>query len=220
MKGGRSEIRWTPRVPKWKIRRLYESDAQGIVDQEIVDDVGITLFQRCRDILTIREAKRGRVECPRCARRRQHTFIERAPKQGDVRDEVLRCPECDWQITWGEYALSFKRKQLHYGGAVEAFEAYVRNYQAARTPREKMLVIDRLIHEFHYSLRHQPDRPCRPVGVNLIQGRATDVVRFLDELTYGDNTPSEMMDNRVDWRRNLQETYWRDVVSTDGIDRD
>jgi hypothetical protein len=54
---GRSEIRWSPRVPQWKIQRLYESDAQGLLDEELLDDVGITLWLRCRDILTIHEAK-------------------------------------------------------------------------------------------------------------------------------------------------------------------
>jgi hypothetical protein len=55
-----------------------------------------------------------------------------------------------------------------------------------------MLTIDRLIHAFHYSLRQQPDLPTRPVGVNLIAGKVTDVVLFLDELTYGDRTPPEV----------------------------
>jgi hypothetical protein len=144
------------------------------------------------------------------------TPFERASQGGDVCDEVLTCPVCGWQITWGEYALSFRRKQLHYGGATAAFEAYVRAYGRVRPPRLKMLAIDQLIHEFHYSLRQQPDLPCRPVGVNLIQGKASDVVRFLDELTYGEQTPPEMEDTRAEWQARIQETYWRDLVDVDG----
>jgi len=129
MENGRSEIQWSPRVPKRKIRRLYESDAKGLLDDELLDDVGITLLLRCRDILIIDEAKHGRVKCPRCAKQRQHTIIERPPGtgKGDARDQVLTCPNCGWQITWGEYALSYKRKQLNAGGATKAFEAYVRD---------------------------------------------------------------------------------------------
>ena len=211
---GRDEIRWTQRVPKAKIRRLYEADAQGIVDQELLDDVGTTLFARCQDILTIKAARLGQVQCPRCARKRQKTVIERAHAHpsGDARDELLTCPECGWQIAWGDYQLSFKRKQLHSGGATETFERYMRAYPRARTPGEKMLAIDCLIHEFHYSLRQQPDLPTRPVCVNLIAGKVTDVVQFLDELTYGDRTSSEMRKNREAWRREVRRTYWRDVV--------
>jgi len=202
-------------VPKWKIRRLYESDAQGILDEELLDDVGITLLLRCKDILAIHEAKRGRIECPRCARRGERTLIERSARQGDVRDEVITCSECGWQITWGEYALSFKRKQLNAGGAVEAFQRYVRDYRAARTPQEKLLAVDRLIHEFHYSLRDQPDRPCRPVGVNLIEGKLPDVAQFLDELAYGEATTEDLRERLVDWRREMRRTFWPDLVDPD-----
>lgn len=215
MNGGRSEIQWSPRVPQWKIRRLYELDAQGIVDEALLDDVGITLLQRCRDIITIDEARRGRVKCPRCANERRRTIIERASQKGDVRDEVIVCPECGWWITWGEYTLSFKRKQLNSGGALKAFERYTREYRAARKPQQKMLAVDRLIHEFHYSLRAQPDLPCRPVGVNLIQGKLGDVVRFLDELTYGRQTTEGLKENRAAWLEEMEKIPWIDFVGAD-----
>jgi transcriptional regulator NrdR family protein len=214
MSAGRSEIRWSPRAPKWKIRRLYELDAQGILDEELLDDVGFTLLLRCRDIVTIDEARRGRVKCPRCAKQKKRTLIDRVYEKGDVRDEVITCPECGWRITWGEYALSFRRKQLNSGGALTAFERYIRDYRAAQRPQQKMLAIDRLIHEFHYSLRTQPDLPCRPVGVNLIQGKLGDVVRFLDELTYGRQTTEGLKENRAAWLKEMEKIPWIDFVSS------
>ena len=205
MKDGRDEIRWSPRVARWKIRRLYESDAKGMLDEELLNDVGITLLLRCRDILTIDEAKRGRVRCPRCAKRRQYTIIARAPRarKSDVRNEVLICPRCGWQITWGEYALSYKRKQLNAGGATRAFEAYVRDYKVAQTPKERYLSIDRLIHEFHYSLRNQPDLPSRPVGVNLMSGKLADVLQFLEDLAYGPKSTEGLKQGWVKWQEEL-----------------
>ena len=215
MNDGRSEIRWSPRVPQWKIRRLYGLDAQGIVDEVLLDDVGITLLLRCQDIITIYEARRGRVKCPRCAKQKKRTLIDRVYGRDDVRDEVITCPECGWRITWGEYALSFKRKQLNSGGALTAFERYIRDYRAAQRPQQKMLAIDRLIHEFHYSLRAQPDLPSRPVGVNLIQGKLGDVVRFLDELSYGQQTTEGLKENRATWLEEMEKTRWVDIVSPD-----
>jgi DNA-directed RNA polymerase subunit M/transcription elongation factor TFIIS len=203
VKTGRDEIKWPRRVPKHKIRRLYESDAQGMLDEELVDDVGITLLLRCKSILEVAQAKRGRVRCPCCARQRVETTIQRARVKGDPRDEVITCPACGWQVTWGEYAASYKRKQLNIGGAAGAFEAYVQSYKAARTPQAKMLAIDRLIHAFHYSLRDRPGLPTRSVGPNLIQGKLTDILRFLDELTYGPDTAQEMQERRETWLRNL-----------------
>jgi hypothetical protein len=193
--------------------RLYELDAQGIIDEELLNDVGITLLLRCQDIITIDEARRGRVKCPRCADRRKRTIIERVAQKGDVRHEVIVCPECGWQITWGRYALSFKRKQLNSGGALTAFRRYIREFRAAQRPQQKMLAIDRLIHEFHYSLRAQPDLPCRPAGVNLIQGKLGDVVQFLDELTYGKQTTEGLVENRAIWLEEMAKIPWIDFVS-------
>ena len=182
------EIEWAPRLPKWKLRRLYESDAQGLLDEDLLDDVGFTLLERCRDILKVHSAQQGRVHCARCDHAGQTTLIERPHSGGDPRDVLLTCPRCGWQITWGEYHHSFKRKQLNPGGAVETFAVFTQNFPLARTPQAKMAAVDRLIHEFHYSYQSLPDLPTRPVGVNLIEGHLEDVIAFLDALTFGDAT--------------------------------
>jgi hypothetical protein len=208
LKSARSEIRWPRRLSKAKLRRLYQADAQGIVDRDLLDDVGITLLLRCQAILDVAEARKGRVKCPRCARAdslasktdaREPVVIQRHPTPGDARDELLTCPACGWQITWGEYAKSYTRKQLHIGGAGPFFREYVRRYPAARTPQQKMLAIDRLIHQFHYSLRSEPDLPTRSVGPNLIQGKLGDVLLFLDELTYGPGSTEGLAAMRREW---------------------
>jgi hypothetical protein len=201
MSDGRADVKWSPRVPKAMIRRLYESEAAGLLDGELLDDVGIRLLLRCRDILAVHEARHGRVKCPRCERQGKETTVRRTSR---ARDELLRCPACSWQITWADYLRTFQHKQLSLGGAGSAFRAFVRQYPRARSARRKMLLVDRLIHEFHYSLRGQPGKPCRAACVNLIQGRLTDVVRFLNELTYGKGAPPELAATRKAWRRQLE----------------
>ena len=183
--GGREAIEWARRVPKRKIRRLYESDAGGLLDEELLEDVGTLLLERCKCILLVADAQKGSVHCPRCDRRGETSLIERGQAPGDPRDQVLVCPACGWRSTWGEYHKSFKRHQLNPGGATASFIAYIQNYTAARTPQAKMFAIDRLIHEFHYSYASLPDQPTRPVGVNLIEGQLSDVIDFLNELTAG-----------------------------------
>jgi hypothetical protein len=215
---GRDDVRWGPRVPRHKIRRLYEAYVSGIEDEDLIDDVGITLLVRCRNILDIHAAKQGQVRCPRCQRRHIETVIERdRSTSADPRDEVLTCPTCDWTITWGAYAGTYKRKQLNPGGAVSAFRAYVAAYEAAHTPRAKMLAIDRLIHEFHYSLKQRPELPTRPVAVNLIQGKMTVVEAFLDDLAYGDGADAQLRTNRRVWRENLAaRDRWLDEYRSKG----
>jgi hypothetical protein len=199
----RDEIKWAPRLPKWKLRRLYESDAKGLLDEELLEDVGTILYQRCKSILLVAQAKDGRVRCPRCEYLGTTTFIERPQTKGDIRDVILKCSVCGWQITWGEYHKSFKRHQLNVGGAAKVFEAYVQDYKVAQASQTKILAIDRLIHGFHYSFRARPDLPSRPVCVNLIQGKLADVIRFLDELTYGKETNTALVENRAEWQERI-----------------
>src|SRR5689334_11807084 len=42
-----TDLRWEPRVPGHRIRRLYETDARGIRDEALLDDVAYALYSRC-----------------------------------------------------------------------------------------------------------------------------------------------------------------------------
>ena len=200
---GQSDIRWSRRVPQRKLRRLYETEARGVYDDEQLDDVGMLLYMRCRDILTIHRAKtRREVRCPRCDIAGHERFITR---KGGL-DEVLECVECGWSVTWRDYRRSFTRRQLNPGGAVAAFERFMRDFERARRGREKMLAIDRVIHAFHYSLRTEPNRPTRAAGVNLIEGKLRDVVSLLDRLA-GVSDDDEINQTHRTWREKFSSTF-------------
>jgi len=200
---GIDEVTWAPRISKEKIRRLYISDAQGMLDEDLLADVGTRLFQRCRSIIEIEEARQGRVRCPRCSRAGRETVIERSKEPG-AREAQIVCPACGWQVTWIEYARTFKRRQLNSGGAMKAFQEYILNWPAARTPEAKMAAVDRLIHAFHYSLYKLPGLPTRPAGVNLIKGKLGDVIQFLEELSYGTGSPPARGQVWQEWQRTLE----------------
>ncbi|HEY3341750.1 MAG TPA: hypothetical protein VGK81_07020, partial [Anaerolineae bacterium] len=57
---------WAPRVKQNLIRRLYETDARGIYDEELIDEVGYALLARCEAFIAAVEASRGKVTCPAC----------------------------------------------------------------------------------------------------------------------------------------------------------
>jgi predicted RNA-binding Zn-ribbon protein involved in translation (DUF1610 family) len=208
----RQEVRWSPRAPKWKVRRLYERACQGIWDEELADDVGMTLYLRCVDILKIHRAQTAKeVTCPKCERNGATTLIHRC----GGRDEPMTCPQCGWSMTWHAYHRTFQRRQLNPGGAVAYFETFVRQYPTLRDARDKTLAIDRLLHEFHYSNRNAPDQPTRPAGVNLIVGDLEDVVRFLDALS-GMDLPQEIRSTEQEWRRKHDSTYWPEFLRKRG----
>jgi hypothetical protein len=179
---------WAPRVPQDKIRRLYETDAKGVYDQELIDEVGYALIARCQSFIDANEARAGRARCPQCG-----VIV---PHSGR-RDEILRCA-CGWELAWGEYFCTLQHAQLSGVEPVLAqFRAFVATFPATSTPQAKMLAIDRLIHGFHWLLK--TNSPTRPVAINLIEGRLRDVVAFLDRLTYGNQSTPGLRQNYTNW---------------------
>jgi hypothetical protein len=195
---GRQAITWSPRVRKERLARLYRSESNGYYDETLIEEVGFALYLRCRDIITVKMARGDKlVRCPVCDRHEADTFISRS----GGRDELLECPTCGWKIVWEEYLQAVQRKQLNPGGALSAFQRFIAVWERNPVPREKMLAIDRLIHEFHHSWYADPSLPTRPAACNLIAGRMSDIIPFLDALTAGDTAVSKEHAER--WRREL-----------------
>lgn len=48
-----SKFVWAKKVPRELIRRLYESDAAAIPDEELADEVGWALYARCDAIVNV-----------------------------------------------------------------------------------------------------------------------------------------------------------------------
>ncbi len=184
------KIFWAPKVRQEKLWALYQSDARGLLDEDLLDKVGYALMARCESIFLINE---GKVACPRC----RAIFLVRPIFTTGTSEPVI-CPTdgCGWQLTGHEYDLSIRHRELHIGLAGPSFEAYRAAYPKARTPQERMLAIDQLIHAFHWDLKLR--LPNRPAGNNLIEGSLEQVIELLDRLAYGDDGPHQNL-----WRENL-----------------
>ena len=184
-------IRWARRVPEREIRALYASDARGIVDEELIDDVGYAMYARCESIVAVTAASVGKAKCHGCGEIIGHR---------EKKVEEMVCV-CGWWTTWGEYLNSYQRRQLHVGSAFPAFEKFFERWPAARNPRDKLLEIDRLIHELH--LNAEIVRFARPAAVNLIDGTMKTVIALLNELAYGDLSTPGMGEARATWKGRL-----------------
>jgi hypothetical protein len=185
-----TDLRWEPRVAPEKIRRLYETDARGILDEELLDDVAFALYARCLSILTVTEAIcERRLRCPYCS----HIIL-----LGDARTEFIQCPACAWQTRPAAFRQSYRNKRLGGFGAIDAFRAYVERFSGSRSPQERMLLIDRLIHAMHNELAQ---RVQRPAAVNLIEGSIQTVVDLLEGLAYGERSTPGLGRGRLHWKR-------------------
>ncbi len=170
---------WAPRISPEKIRRVYENERKGFVDVELLQEVGYALLSRCKDILEVSDAIQGKVHCRECG----SIILRLRLNDPDEANETLRCENCAWEITWDAYFRSFSGRKLRGGEVVRVYQQFVDAWPKATSAQEKMLVIDRLIHEFHTNF----GRPTKPVAVTVIGGSSTRIKQMIEELAYKPN---------------------------------
>lgn len=175
---------WAPKVSPEKIRRLYAQDASGIYDEELVDDVGISLYARCDSMLCVTSANLGHPLCIECRTEMPHSYAKAF---------LLKCPKCGWSITVGDYGASYKGQTLNGVGALPELKVFAEKYPLAKTYAEKMRLIDYLIHTFHGNLNAEPSRP---TATNVIEGNVGEVAKLIFTLAYGESSTvtSNLMD--------------------------
>jgi len=188
-----STIRWAPRVPMDWLRHLYEQDAAGIVDDELIDKVGYRLYARSLDCILVSDAAIGRsYECPMCGA---------AAEVGAQRS--LCCNRCGWSSDWESFHRSWRHMEL--GADTTFLHKFAGDWRRARSAKEKMAAINDVIHRWHHETKlAERGGVGRPLGVNLIEGSRKQVLAFLDDLTAGpakDRWQAFYADVRVRTRR-------------------
>ncbi len=192
---------WNPRVSRHKIRQLYISDAKGLRDEVLVDDIGLGLLLRVESCLAVSEAQRGRVKCPECG-----TLIECDMRRRRQRSsDVLKCANCDWELPWADYHKTFHGKHLGCAGMLVPCQEFARDYPRAKTYQEKMILIDTLIHRFHWQME---GHPAQPGAATIIGGKMSEVADFLDELTYGRDSTPGLKERREEWRAIAKDKFY------------
>ena len=173
-----NKFHWVKRVSRRDIQRLYESDAKGLLDEDLLDEVHYAIYVRVCDMFEVREAQQyGRVKCRQC-----REPVSQPYRMGTRnKNKVLMCEKCGWQVTCGEFYKSYTGKSMLPGSVPELFESYLDRFPKAKTPSQKLLLIDWLIHQFHI---HQGVAG-KTVGQNVIQGTGDQVRELIETLAYG-----------------------------------
>jgi hypothetical protein len=166
------------------------------VDEVLLEDVGLGLFQRCCSIWL---ATRREVECPRCGT--DFKLRETGPWRLFPGVQTCPTPGCGLQTTAEEWHASWRHCDL-LEAAMPAIEMYLYVYPLARRAEERMLCIDQLIHAFHISLR--TGKVGRSFANNLIESSHDQVVEFLDRLS----ARSGGVDKN-EWRNEIGDMYRR-----------
>jgi len=84
-------------------------------------------------------------------------------------------------------------------------QEFCRKYPHAKTYQEKIILIDTLIHRFHWQAE---GHPAQPGAATIIGGKMSEVADFLDMLTYGDNSTGGLQENLEKWREMARDKYY------------
>lgn len=165
-----NKFNWCKKVSRSKLIRLYNSDARGLPDEDLIDDIGYTFYTRCKEARDIREClEKGKLICHHCG----------AVLSPGSYTSPVKC-DCGHWYTYREYRRSFNSNNLPAGRATPIFNAFADKWILCKDAKEKMILIDQLIHECHVSV--MSGLAGRSVCVNLIEGTLTQLKDMLEML--------------------------------------
>jgi hypothetical protein len=125
-------FKWAPKVSRSKLIKLYKSEAEGFLDEELLDDVGYTFYSRCKQAKEIRETlDKGQIICHYCG-----TILAPASYTAAV-----SC-SCGHFYTYREYRRSCNTANMPGGRATPIFHSFVDKWSGCKSFSEKMLLID------------------------------------------------------------------------------
>ena len=187
------DFKWARRLSKNDIYRLYKSEASGLLNEELLDEVGIGFYSRCKTIKQVTERL-----CPDCSKVIQNAF------DGNNPDRQISCQKCQWISKWKYYHRSFKTDRIHGGRAYRYFLAYLDEYPLCKTARDKILVIDRLMHYLHEDI--DDERSVTPAAMNLVKGKRNEIREFIESLAYSGNMPEQNRRLRIELFRKMDKS--------------
>lgn len=163
---------WPKKVARADLNRLYQSDARGLPDEALLDDIGLTIYARCKEAKEIYELmEAGNIKCRACGA--LHACVSQ--------EGVVACA-CGRQYTYHAYRKSFREDNMPRGAASALFDRFVEDWERARESAVKMRLIDNMIHQCHVAAIS--GLTGRPVGVNLIQGTKGQITELINKLAY------------------------------------
>ena len=169
-----NKFKWCRKVPRNDILRLYQSDAKGLLDEALLDDIGFTFYTRCIQAKEAYERMdKGEIICHHC-----HAIL----KAGQA-NALIHCG-CGYVYTYREYRRSCNAANMPAGAATPIFHGFIPKWAACKDAKSKMMLIDWLIHQFHVAL--MADVKGRSVCRNLIEGTTAQIFDLINRLAYGD----------------------------------
>jgi hypothetical protein len=165
-----NKCKWAEKVSRNKLVKLYQEEAKGFLDEDLLNEIGYTFYTRCRQARDTRQRlDKGELICHYCG------TVHKAVSY----TALVACP-CGFYYTYREYRRNCNANNVPGGRATEIFNAFTDNWLLCKSASEKMLLIDRLVHECHVSA--MTGVKGRSVCMNLIEGTLSQIKNMLEML--------------------------------------
>lgn len=188
-----NQFKWCKKVSRSDIYRLYQGESKGMLDEELLDDIGLTFYMRCKQAKEVRECMdKGQIICHHCGAvltgGRVSTTGSILTKNVD-NYKPISC-DCGYLYTYREYRRSCNSVNMPGGRATPIFQHFLQEWPLCRDAKDKFFLIDWLVHECHVTL--MSGKKGRSVCVNLIEGSLSQVTKLILQLAYGDVRQKEL----------------------------
>jgi len=163
-------FKWCKKTSRRDLLRLYQGEAKGLIDEDLLDEIGYTFYTRCKQSKdTLPLLNQGQILCHHCG------IVLKSSGYASI----TRC-ECGYCYTYREYRRSFNTNNMPAHRAQPIFDVFVDKWPRCRDVKEKMMLIDWLIHECHVTL--MSGEKGRSVCINLIDGTLAQLRELLEML--------------------------------------
>ena len=181
-----NKFKWCMKVSRNDLLRLYQGEAKGLIDEALLDDIGLTFYMRCKQAKEVRECmNKGQIICHHCGATLKGGKVS---STGSVLTKntdncaLIHC-DCGYSYTYREYRRNCNSVNMPGGRATPIFDNFIQKWPLCRDSQSKMMLIDWLVHECHVTL--MSGSKGRSVCVNLIDGTLKQISDLITKLAYG-----------------------------------
>ncbi len=169
-----NQFKWCKKASRNDLLRLYQGEAKGMLDEELLDEIGFTFYARCKQAHDARNCmEKGNILCLNCGAvvKANHTYD----------NQPMYC-ECGYSYTYREYRRSYMAVNMPGNRATPIFESFEQKWPGCQDATQKMLLIDWLIHECHVTI--MSGEMGKSVCENLIEGTRKQITDLIIKLAY------------------------------------
>ena len=181
-----NKFKWCKKVSRNDLLKLYQSESKGMIDEELLDEVGYTFHTRCTQAKQARELmEKGQILCLHCGAILKADIVKIGEFTPFSKDNLPIHCKCGYSYTYREYRRSCNAANMPGGRAEPIFEQFAQKWPGCKNSTQKMLLINWLIHECHVTL--MSGMKGRSVCINLIEGSTKQISDLINNLAYGEN---------------------------------